>query len=114
MRRFLKSLGHASRGVYLIFNQRNFKIHIVFAILVGSMGFIFNISLSEWLVILFLFALVLTAEAINTSIENVLDCVSLDHREDIRDAKDSAAGAVLMVCIFAFIVGLVIFIPKIF
>ncbi len=77
------------------------------------MGVRLSVSTVEWLTLLILFALVLTTEAINTSIENTLDCVSKEHREDIRDAKDSAAGAVLITVIFSIIVGLVIFIPKI-
>lgn len=113
MRKFVKSLGHASRGIGLIFNQKNFKIHISVTLLVILLGFWLSISITEWLVLLVLFALVLTAEAVNTGIENTLDCVSRDHREDIRDAKDASAGAVLITVLFAIIIGVIIFLPKI-
>jgi len=114
MKKFSKSLGHAIRGISLIFNQRNFKIHLFFTILVICLGFLFSISTFEWLILLVLFALVLLAEAFNTGLENTLDCVSREHREDIRDAKDASAGAVLITVFFAFMIGLVIFLPKIF
>lgn len=113
MKRFSKSFGHAMRGISLIFNQRNFKIHLFFTTLVVCFGFLFSISVLEWLVLLVLFALVLLAEAFNTGLENTLDCVSVEHREDIRDAKDASAGAVLITVFFAFVIGLIIFLPKI-
>lgn len=112
MSRFLKSLKHAFRGISLIFNQRNFKIHLFFTTLVIVFGFWLEISVLEWLCLLILFALVLLAEAFNTGLENTLDCVSREHREDIRDAKDASAGAVLITVIFAIIIGFIIFLPK--
>lgn len=50
----------------------------------------------------------------NSAIENVVDLAS-DYHFSIRakNAKDMAAGAVLVVSGFAVVTGLVIFIPKI-
>ena len=56
--------------------------------------------------------LVMLAEMINTSIEFLADGITLEHREFIGHAKDVSAGAVLLTAIFAAIIGLIVFIPK--
>ena len=55
---------------------------------------------------------VLSAEAVNSSIESLADLVSPEYNEAIKKTKDLAAGAVLIMAIAAAIVGLIIFIPK--
>ncbi|MCC9700984.1 diacylglycerol kinase, partial [Streptococcus agalactiae] len=53
-------------------------------------------------------------EIINSAIENVVDLASNYHFSMLaKNAKDMAAGAVLVVSLFAVLVGLIIFIPKI-
>ncbi|MCC9844683.1 diacylglycerol kinase, partial [Streptococcus agalactiae] len=55
-----------------------------------------------------------TFEIINSAIENVVDLASNYHFSMLaKNAKDMAAGAVLVVSLFAVLVGLIIFIPKI-
>ncbi|MCC9785886.1 diacylglycerol kinase, partial [Streptococcus agalactiae] len=57
---------------------------------------------------------VITFEIINSAIENVVDLASNYHFSMLaKNAKDMAAGAVLVVSLFAVLVGLIIFIPKI-
>ena len=114
MRKFTKSTSHALRGIYLIIRgQRNMRIHISAVAVSVLLGFWLGISHLEWLTLILLFGLVLTAESLNTSLEHTLDCVSKDHREDIRDAKDVAAGAVLISVAVSLIAGAIIFLPKI-
>lgn len=55
---------------------------------------------------------VLAAEAINTAIEKLADFISPSHQVLIGKAKDLAA-AVLILSTCAFIIGGIIFIPKI-
>lgn len=58
--------------------------------------------------------MVITFEIINSAIENVVDLASNYHFSMLaKNAKDMAAGAVLVVSLFAVLVGLIIFIPKI-
>ncbi|MCC9793209.1 diacylglycerol kinase, partial [Streptococcus agalactiae] len=53
-------------------------------------------------------------EIINSAIENVVDLASNYHFSMLaKNAKDMAAGAVLVISLFAVLVGLIIFIPKI-
>lgn len=77
-------------------------------VLVLTAGFAIGISLVEWALIVLAISGVWAAEAINTSIEFLVDLVSPDHHPLAGKAKDVAAGAVLVAAIgSAFIGGLV-------
>ena len=92
--------------------ERNAIIHLIIAIrsIVGS--FYFNLSLSEWIFLVFAIVLVIALELINTAIEKLADFVSPERNEKIKKVKDLAAGAVLVGAMGAFIIGLIIFLPK--
>lgn len=113
--RFDKSLKHAIEGITIcVLKERNIKIHIFMMICVIVCGFLFDISYFEWIICLLLFGLVISLELVNTAIEAVVDLCSPQKHPLAKYAKDVAAGAVLMSAIIAVIVGLLIFIPKIF
>ena len=58
--------------------------------------------------------LVVSFEIVNSAIENVVDLASDYHFSMLaKNAKDMAAGAVLVISGFAVITGLIIFVPKI-
>ena len=113
MKKRIQSFGYAGRGVWLVISsEANMKIHLAVAVLVVMAGFFFQITVSEWMACLLCFGLVFSTEMINTSIENVVDLVSPKHHDLARNAKDIAAGAVLISALMAAIVGLIIFLPK--
>ena len=60
-----------------------------------------------------LIGLVLAAEVINTTIENLVDMYTKDYNERAKVVKDTAAGTVLIFAITSAIIGLMIFVPKI-
>lgn len=110
----LLSFRHAFRGIFFVIrSQHNFRIHLVFVVLVVLAGFLFSISLSEWLVLMLTIALVLSLEMINSAIEYLVDLVTKEHHPLAGKVKDIAAGAVLVAAIISVIIGLIIFIPKI-
>lgn len=112
--KFSVSVGHAIDGIeYAVNHERNVKIEMLFGILVSIAGFLFHISIFEWLVILLTIAMVITLEFINTAIERVVDLVTTDYKELAKSAKDVAAGAVLFMSLFSVIIGIVIFLPKV-
>jgi diacylglycerol kinase len=76
-------------------------------------GILFAISIAEWMLCLLCFGLVITAEMLNTAIENLVDLASPQKHVLAGKAKDIAAGAVLVAAIVAAIVGLIIFLPKV-
>ncbi|MCD4729244.1 MAG: diacylglycerol kinase family protein [Bacteroidales bacterium] len=111
----IQSFRYAFRGIGFMFKtQHNSQIHLVAAIIVVVFGFILNVSLIEWCLLIFAIGLVITAELINTSIEYLVDICSPEFNERAGKAKDIAAGAVLVAAIISAIIGLIIFLPKLF
>lgn len=99
---------------YLVANEHNAWIHLAIAVAVVAAGIFFRLSPSEWTSIVLCITTVLAGEGFNTAIEALADRVSPERDEAIRVAKDVAAGAVLLLAAGAVVVGLIIFIPKIF
>lgn len=113
LRSRINSFRYAFAGITELFrSQPNAKIHIVAAVLVIGFGFYFNISTTEWCLIIFSIFGVLAAEAFNTSIEYLTDLVSPDFHPLAGKTKDVAAAAVLLTAIGAAIIGGIIFLPK--
>jgi len=111
----LRSFNHAFRGVAIVFKtQHNAWIQLGVAVVVVIMGVFFKISYIEWaLVVTSMFA-VLSAEAFNTALEIDMDLTSPNFHPFAKDTKDVASAGVLFIVIGASIVGLIIFVPKIF
>jgi diacylglycerol kinase len=110
----IKSFAYAFKGIATLFtSQPNARIHSVLLSLVIVAGLYFKIERVEWLAIILISALVLSAEAMNTAVEFVVDLVSPDYHPLAGKAKDVAAAAVLLAAFGAIIIGLIIFSPKI-
>jgi len=111
----LKSVGYAFKGaVLLLKTEASIKIQFTIAIIVTIAGFFFNISTSEWIIQLLAIGLVMSIEGINTAIEEIANFIHPEHHTKIGLIKDIAAGAVFIASIFATIIGLVIYVPKVF
>ncbi len=109
----VKSFSYAFKGISkLIVNEHNARVHLTAAILACSMGFVLQISPIEWISILVVIGLVILSELFNTAIERLADFVESDWNDTIGEVKDYASGAVLVASIVAFIVGLIVFVPK--
>lgn len=107
------SFKYAFSGIKLCINdEQNMLIHFTMATLVIICGFIFKISKMEWIICLMLIGIVMMMELLNTAIENVCDAVTDKENKYIKIAKDTAAGAVLVISIISAIIGLMIFIPR--
>ena len=66
----------------------------------------------EWITCIILFGLVISLELVNSAIETTVDIAMPEINEKAKNAKDMAAGAVLVSAIAAAIIGLIIFVPK--
>ncbi|KKF43583.1 diacylglycerol kinase family protein [Streptococcus uberis] len=110
------SLEFALTGILTaVQEERNLKSHLVSAFLTSLAGIIFKISAVEWLFLLLAIFLVICLEIVNSAIENVVDLASSYHFSMLaKKAKDMAAGAVLVMSLYAVLTGLIIFLPKIF
>jgi len=113
-KKVVKSFSYALQGIgYAARLERNLKIHLTITLLVVILGFLFSLSKIEWLFVLVAIAGVITLELVNTAIERVVDLVTKDEHPLAKQAKDTAAGAVLVFAIIAVIIGVMIFGPKI-
>lgn len=92
--------------------ERNFKIHVWTALVVVSAGLLTGLSLLEWFTICIFIGGVLALELINSAVERIVDLVTNERHPLAKQAKDLAAGAVLVFAFTSAIVGLLIFIPK--
>lgn len=112
----LKSFTYAIQGIICGFGERNMRVHGIVTLMVLFLGFFFQISLLEWIIVILLIGLVMSAEMINTAIEDVCnamrDELGLAYKSSKR-ARDVAAGAVLVQAIVAATIGGIIFFPKI-
>lgn len=109
----LASFRYAFAGIsYLIHTQRNAKIHCAVGLIAVTCGLIFQIDRVEWLALVLTIALVLTLEAVNTAVEAVVDLASPQHHPLAKVAKDVSAGAVLLAALAAVVIGLIIFLPR--
>lgn len=113
-RTFKGSVKNCLDGIsYVTKNEKNFKREIALGIIALILSYILKIDKIEFIIILTMICLVLTAEIINTAIEKTVDLVTKEYHELARIAKDVSAGSVLVTSIFALIIGIIIFIPKI-
>lgn len=110
--KLIRSFGYAFKGIVTSTKEQNMRIHILSAILVIIVGLWTGLSISEWLVIILIIALVIGTEMVNTAIESVVDLASPEFHPIAKVAKDVAAGAVLVFALASVIIGLLIFIPK--
>ena len=109
---FTENLRYALTGIAIAWREElNFKIHVVFAIATPLLGWYLGISKSEFLFVIFMIGLVMTAEIFNTALEELCDKFQPEHDPHIGKIKDLAAAAVLVASITAIIVGLIIYTP---
>lgn len=111
----LKSFKYAFEGVWhALRNNRNLRIDFVAALIVIVLSVIFHTNPYEKGVLGITILLVICSEMINTSLEEMVNLITNEHRREAKIAKDVAAGMVLIAAIGSVIVGIFIFTPYIF
>ena len=96
----------------MISTEHSIIAQMVIAFAVTILGFIMNISQTEWLFQTTAIGLILVAESLNTAIEKLCDFVHPEHHIKIGKIKDISAGASFFAAIIAVIIGLIIYFPK--
>ncbi|WP_442595009.1 diacylglycerol kinase family protein [Neobacillus sp. D3-1R] len=97
-----------------VIQERNFRIHIFISILVIAAAILLSISKTEWILILIAIGGMMVLEMMNSAIERVVDLVTNEYHPLAKQAKDIAAGAVLIYALLSVIIGIMIFGPKIY
>jgi len=106
------SFRYAFAGLhYLLWTQRNAKIHTAIGLLAIALGFVLGLDRYEWLALTLTIAIVLAAEGVNTAIEAAVDLASPAYHPLAKIAKDVGAGTVLLTALAAVIVGMLLFLP---
>ena len=114
MLRHTISFQHAFTGIWTArTSQLNLRLHFLLGSLVLFAAVYFECTILEVLILILTIMVVMVTEMCNTALEFLADGISFEHREYIKHAKDVAAGAVLLSSIFAALIGLIIFVPKI-
>jgi diacylglycerol kinase (ATP) len=91
---------HAWHGlVWALAYQRNMKVHVVSAVLVGLVGSAVPLGLPEKVTLIFCVLLVFFAEIVNSALEALVDLHTEDIRSLARTTKDTAAAGVLVLAI---------------
>lgn len=114
MREILKkhtiSFKNAFAGIaWAVRTQPNFRVHLVLSAIALALSAYFQITRTEWAIIIFTIVLGLTAEFMNTAIESMTDLITHEWRAEAKIAKDVAAGMMLTTAIGAVIIAIVIF-----
>jgi diacylglycerol kinase (ATP) len=102
----MRSFGFAAAGIrHLVRTEHNAWLHFAATVAVIALSAYLRISAADWRWIVAAIAAVWSAEAMNTALEALCNLISPGPDEQIRIAKDLAAGAVLVVAIGAAIIG---------
>ncbi|MBM6619261.1 diacylglycerol kinase family protein [Bacillus suaedaesalsae] len=109
--RFIHSFKYASMGIiHALKTEQNIRIHLLAGIIVFILAFIVKVSAIEWTILLLLISGIIVLELVNTAIERTVDlATNKEYHLLAKQAKDLAAGAVLVYAVTAIIIGLIIF-----
>ena len=106
---FFRSFINAYNGIQHVFkNEKNFRLHILIAILVLGSAILLNCDLIEFALLIVVIFIVLVAEMVNSAIEYTWDKLEPNHHPVVGLIKDTMAGSVLIASIGALSVGLII------
>lgn len=111
--RFFRSFVFAYAGIRAALkSEQNIRFHFTAAVIVVVAGLLTGLSAIEWMIIALVIGGMLAFEMFNSSMERIVDLASPDLHPLAKQAKDMAAGAVLVFAIASAIIGLLIFLPK--
>jgi len=105
-RKFADAFRGLSRAVR---SQSSFAVHIWMAVAVVLVAAVLRVSPVEWCLLTAAIGFVLVAELFNTAIESLARAVDTRRHPRLRDALDTASGAVLASAAVAVVIGLVVF-----
>ena len=112
LKKHLASYKYSVRGIWAAFQHEPSMIfHLAAAFIVIAVNLSLKINKTDWLITLILIGLAWMAEIFNTAIEKLADRVTKDHDPLIGEVKDLASGAVLVICGFAAICAVIIYLP---
>ena len=108
--KWAQAFRHAVSGIRSTFRrERNFRIHIVCAVLAIVACIVFRVEFFHFVMVGYAIFFVLIAELINTAVEALVDMYCRGKPHPLAKlAKDAAAGAVLLAAVQALIVAVLV------
>lgn len=104
-----RKFADACRGIKIAMRAEvSFYVHLFSMAIVLLLASISQLTTTAWCLIVLCTVIVLSAEMLNTSIEQLARAVSDRTNKDIRNALDIASGAVLLTAIAAVIIGILV------
>lgn len=105
-------LTYAWKGLQIAWSEeKNFQLQCWAALAVLLFGVYFHLNVLEWLFVFGAIGAVMTAELLNTALEELCDMYKAEHDPHIAKIKDLAAAAVFVSSCAAGVVGCMVFIP---
>ncbi|HEX6278072.1 MAG TPA: diacylglycerol kinase family protein [Polyangiaceae bacterium] len=94
--RRIASFRYACRGIERLFAEPNARLHAVATLAVALAGAGCRLNAFEWALVVTAAAAVWVAEALNTALEVLANAAVPERHPLVAEAKDLAAGAVLL------------------
>lgn len=114
MKNRIHSFKAALNGVLVAYKSEwNLKFHFLAAVTSIALAFYVDLNCVEFSIILMCIALVISMELFNTGIEYLCDFIHPEKHESIKKIKDVSAAAVLFSSVISFVVGCILFLPKV-
>lgn len=106
----LQSFRHALRGLATVIKtEKSFRWHLLIAALVIAAALYKGLGRVMWIGLLIIIAFVMALEIFNSAIERLVDILAPKTHSYAKEIKDLLAAMILLVSIFAAIIGLIIF-----
>ena len=104
---------YAAKGLgYAFSTQRNFRIHVGFALGAFGFGLLLGLNKSDLAIMALTATSVLVVELLNTAIESVVDlAIGKRFHPLAQIAKDCSAGAVLVASISSLLIAVLLLLP---
>lgn len=109
----LRSVKYAAKGAWLLVTtEHSIIVQLIIGLIMTVVGFMMELTATEWMFQIITIAILIIAESANTSIEYLCDFVHPEYHKKIGFIKDISAGISFLAAIFSVIIGLIIYVPK--
>lgn len=99
--------GYAFSGLKILLKDTSVRIQLANAAIAIALSFLFRFTYMEKIIVVVLCALVITLEAVNSSIEVLASQLDSSCDAAIGRVKDMMAGCVLIASAFSLVIGLI-------
>jgi len=111
-RNLLASVRCASQGLWHVLrSERNARYHVIAAFLVLVLSAWLRLPALGWCLVIVAITLVFVGEMLNTVVERLVDLSVSTPHPLAGQAKDVAAGAVLVASVAAALIGILVLVP---